>query len=165
MLKQHFEPKCLVIARRFYFHRREQATTESIAEYVAELAAPCNFGAYLNDTLCDRFVCGLCSESTQKRLLSKADLTLTKAIWIAQSMEAAELELHSLRAEKVSIHKFGSGKPNATPPPKKKACHRCGKNNHTADHCFYKEAYCNKCFLRQAYRNLQPHYEHTQVRP
>ena len=146
VLKQHFEPKRLVIARRFYFHRREQATTESIAEYVAELrklAAPCDFGAYLNDALRDRFVCGLCS--TQKRLLSEADLTLTKAISIAQSMEAAESESHSLRAEKVPIDKLGSEKPNTTPPPKKKACHRCGNNNHTADHCFYKEAYCNKC--------------------
>jgi len=52
VLKQHYEPKRLVIARRFYFYRREQATNESIAEYVAELrklAAPCDFGAFLND--------------------------------------------------------------------------------------------------------------------
>ena len=66
-----------------------------------------------------RFVCGLCSESTQKRLLSEADLTLTKAISIAQSMEAAESESHSLRAEKVPIHKLASEKPNTIPPPKK----------------------------------------------
>lgn len=109
VLKQHYEPKRLIIARRFYFHRREQATNESISEYVAELrklAAPCDFGDYLNEALCDRFVCGLCSESTQKRLLSEAELTLTKAISIAQSMEAAESESHTLRAEKMAIHKL-----------------------------------------------------------
>ena len=47
VLKQHYEPKCLVRARRFYFHRKEQATNESIVEYVGELhklAAPCDFG-------------------------------------------------------------------------------------------------------------------------
>ena len=32
VLKNHFEPKPLVIAERFYFHRRNQLSTESIAE-------------------------------------------------------------------------------------------------------------------------------------
>ena len=71
VLKQHYESKRLVIARRFYFYRREQATNESIAEYIAELrklAAPCDFGAFLNNALRDRFVCGLCSEGTQKKV-------------------------------------------------------------------------------------------------
>ena len=36
-LKKHFEPKKVVIAERFNFHRRNQAPDESIAEYVAEL--------------------------------------------------------------------------------------------------------------------------------
>ena len=37
VLKKHFEPKPIVIAERFYFHRRNLAVGESIAEYVAEL--------------------------------------------------------------------------------------------------------------------------------
>ena len=36
-LRRHFDPKTLVIAERFYFHRRNQASGESISEYVAEL--------------------------------------------------------------------------------------------------------------------------------
>ena len=73
------------MARRFYFHRQDQDTNKSIAEYVAELrklAAPCKFGDYLNEALRDRFVCGLRSKSTQERLLSEVDLTLTKAVSI-----------------------------------------------------------------------------------
>ena len=35
-------------------------------------------------------MCGLCHEATQKRLLTKPKLTLTKAIEIVQSLEAAE---------------------------------------------------------------------------
>ena len=35
-LKSHFQPKPLVIAERFYFHRRNQNAAESIADYVAE---------------------------------------------------------------------------------------------------------------------------------
>ena len=36
-LTDHFEPKPLVIAERFYFHQRTQGTNESVLEYVAEL--------------------------------------------------------------------------------------------------------------------------------
>ena len=69
VLKQHYEPKRLIIARRFYFHRRDQAAQETIAEYIAELrklATPCEFGQYLDQALHDRLVCGLRSETTQK---------------------------------------------------------------------------------------------------
>ena len=34
-LKRHYEPKPLVIAERFHFHRRNQAAGETIAQYVA----------------------------------------------------------------------------------------------------------------------------------
>ena len=37
VLEKHFEPKPLIIAERFTFHRRNQSTSESILEYVAEL--------------------------------------------------------------------------------------------------------------------------------
>ena len=70
-LKSHYEPKSLVIVERFHFHKREQAAGESIAEYIAELrrlAAKCAFAGHLDEALRDRFVCGLKSEATQKRL-------------------------------------------------------------------------------------------------
>ena len=63
-------------------------------DYMAELqtlAAPFDFRDFLNEALWDRLVCGLRNEGAQKWLLSEADLTLPKAIAIAQSMEAAEL--------------------------------------------------------------------------
>ena len=69
VLKQHYEPKRLIIARWFYFHHCDQAAQETIAEYIAELcklATPCEFGQYLDQALRDRLVCGLRSETTQK---------------------------------------------------------------------------------------------------
>ena len=45
-LKGHFEPKPLIIAERFHFHRRNQTSGEPIATYVAELcrlASKCEF--------------------------------------------------------------------------------------------------------------------------
>ena len=37
LLKGHYEPKPIVIAERYHFHRRNQKSDESIAEYIAEL--------------------------------------------------------------------------------------------------------------------------------
>ena len=41
-LLRHFDPKPLVIAERFHFHRHNQASSESISEYVAELKTTSN---------------------------------------------------------------------------------------------------------------------------
>ena len=151
VLKEHYEPKTLIIARRFYFHRRDQAAHETVAEYIAELrklATPCEFGEYLDQALRDRLVCGLRSEAIQKRLLSEAELSLTKAVTTAQSMEAADLEAKSLRVDKSVVNmvsKATSSGTRQTPVSIKKACRHCGKNNHSSDKCFYKEATCHIC--------------------
>lgn len=61
-LNAHYEPKPIVIAERFTFHRRNLHPGETVAEYVAELrhsATNCEFGPYLSEALRDRFVCGL----------------------------------------------------------------------------------------------------------
>ena len=49
-LKNYYEPKPIVITKCFHFHRRNQASGESVAEHVAELrhlATHCQFGNYL----------------------------------------------------------------------------------------------------------------------
>ena len=144
-LKRHFEPKPLVIAERFYFHRKNQGASESIAEYLAELrrlATNCEFGEYLSDALRDRLVCGLRNASIQKRLLSEANLTLTKAGEIAQGMEAAENNAKRLHGED------GTQVYRVTPPGRtgpEKLCYRCGGANHTPSVCRFREATCHKC--------------------
>ena len=82
-LTGHFEPKPLVIAERYYFYQRSQKINESVQEYLAELrklAQHCAFGAFLNDALRDRFVCGLRSQAALKRLLAEFKLKLENAI-------------------------------------------------------------------------------------
>ena len=51
VLKKHFEPKLLVIAKRFTFHHRNQSSTKPVLNYVAELrclTTHCDFGDYLH---------------------------------------------------------------------------------------------------------------------
>lgn len=61
-LRNHYEPKKVVMAERFHFHRRQQAVGENVADYVAalwKLAMHCQFEVYLSEALRVRLVCGL----------------------------------------------------------------------------------------------------------
>ena len=151
-LKEHYEPKPLVIAERFYFHRRDQGTNESIAEYIAELrrlATNCEFGEYLNDALRDRLVCGLRNTGIQKRLLSEANLTLAKAGEIAQGMEAAEKNAKRLQGgEAVPVNKVIPRREKTDGPvwrKQEKPCYRCGRSGHVPSACRFRDATCHKC--------------------
>ncbi|XP_012826093.1 uncharacterized protein K02A2.6-like [Xenopus tropicalis] len=141
-LQAHFSPRPIVIAERFKFHKRNQAEGESVAQYVAvlkKLAEHCEFGDNLNDALRDRVVCGLCSESIQRKLLTESALTYQKAVDIAMSMEAVSRESqHLSNSLKVNAMSFASESPKAK-------CFRCGKSNHTQNECFYKDQLCHNC--------------------
>ena len=61
-LRDHYEPKPIVIAERFHFHKLEQHEGEGVATYSAALkkcSEHCAFGTFLEEALRDRFVCGL----------------------------------------------------------------------------------------------------------
>ena len=142
ILKSHFEPKPVIIAERFHFHRRSQAMGESIAEYLAELrrlSTHCAFGDYLEQALRDRLVCGIRSESIQKKLLAEAELTLKRAVEIAVGMEAAEKTTKSLKEEVSPIQQI------SVPQTPRVPCSRCGKTSHNARDCRFQNAQCYKC--------------------
>ena len=152
VLKKHFEPKPLVTAERFTFHRRNQSASESILEYVAELrrlATHCEFGEYRDQALRDRLVCGLRSENIQKRLLSEADLTLARAVEIAQGMEAAHQNTQLMKGKMEGAISRVTREQNSTNSSdkqeqhkKKKPCYRCGKQGHSAT---FKDSKYHKC--------------------
>ena len=54
------------------------------------LAKDCNYGAFFEKALRDKFVCRLANEGIKMKLLQEKDLTLAKACEIATAMEAAE---------------------------------------------------------------------------
>ena len=65
----------------------------------------------------DRVVCGINNSAIQKRLLAESDLTLTKAISVAQAAEIADTGVRELQSsiagassgfsnEEKSLHKF-----------------------------------------------------------
>ena len=152
-LKEHYEPKPLVIAERFHFHKRNQAAGESVAEFVAELrrlARHCEFKTFLEEALRDRFVCGLNKKAIQNKLLTEKDLTLAKALQIAAGMEAAAKEVTELQAtsnaaataasvtvtSKGDVHKVTTNSCR---------CYRCGNPDHKSAQCPFKELRCYNC--------------------
>ena len=119
--------------------------SERVANYLAELrrlALTCEFGNFLDEALCDKFVCGLIDEVIQRRLLAEADLTLTKALTLAQAMETAKKDLKEIHPTGVesetkyhlSLHKQSQA-----------VCHRCLGTGHFPGTCCLKSAKCNKC--------------------
>ena len=106
LFKRHYEPEPIVIAERFHFHRRNQVANENIAEYLAELrrlATHCKFSTFLEEALRDRLVCGLRSESIQKRLLAEKNLTLKTALDLAHGMESAHRDAKVMKGTESSL--------------------------------------------------------------
>ena len=138
-LKKHYEPKLLAITERFHFHQWNQATGVSIADYVAELSrlsAHCKVGDYLDQALCDHLVCSLRMESIQKRLLAEADLTLNKALELAQGTKVTNCNAKSLKMPEPSVQKVSGSSTS---------CYRCGRSNHNPKECRFHDAECYCC--------------------
>ena len=150
VLKKHFDPQPLVIGERFHFYQRSQKTGESIADFVADLrrlSIKCEFGEFLYQALRDRFVCGVKSESLQKKLLTEADLTIKRAQEIGQSIESAERSARDLKVDTTPRMMEPESVNLATStrtPVSREPCYRCGRR-HDASFCKFKEATCHRC--------------------
>ena len=173
MLEKHFQPKRLVVAERFKFHSRVQKPDEAVRDYLAalrKLSEHCDFKEFRTEALRDRFVCGLNNESIQRKLLTEDNLTLDKALNTAQSVELAArqatqlqkalessqqpegkiLELsrattkNSRYEQPAASSKTKTGQRKTTGKP----CWRCGRSNHTAWNCYFKDSECRKCHKR-----------------
>lgn len=90
----HFEPKQVVIAQHFYFHKCDQSEGESIADYDAKLrnlASHCNFGDYLGrhfaTVLCVVFGMRQFNDGCSQKCTSPMQIN---ALGIASAMEAAD---------------------------------------------------------------------------
>ncbi len=102
---------------------------------------------YLEESSRESFVCGLMTESIRKRLLTGAELTFTKAVEIAQSLETAPKV-----AQELAVNDPDAGRSNvrrvATPSSGravKLACFRCSQRPHKSAECRFKGVSCFNC--------------------
>uniref|UniRef100_T1IK75 CCHC-type domain-containing protein n=1 Tax=Strigamia maritima TaxID=126957 RepID=T1IK75_STRMM len=163
----HQQPKPLVPAERLFFTKRAQLPTESIAQYVIALktlSKTCNFGAFLNERLCDQMVGGLLSEPIQRALVTEAELTFDDAYKKSIAMELAAKLVPRFHApsqtiaalETSVITRVGTNRPrndghrNRQSKTKltnaaKDSCSVCGSKNHSKPDCYFTDPVCHGC--------------------
>ena len=153
-LKDHFCPAPLVIVERFRFHKHSQGDHEPIKDFVADLKAlssKCEFGDFLDDSLRDKFVCGLHDTTIQRKLLTVERLTFQRAVEIATTMELAmkdSSELHT-QSSSSSVHQV---KQQSAPSSKMMHdCYFCG-GNHQRENCPVYGSTCSKCHGKNHWR-------------
>ena len=125
VVEVRYKPKKVVIAECFHFHRRSPAAGQSIMQYVAEfrrLTANCDFGDYLDQALRDRFIYGLLSDSIQRCLLTESDLSFTRAVEIAEGMEAEAKDTLQLKGSEAAVHVMAR--------KQEQPCYRCGHSSY-----------------------------------
>ena len=105
----------------------------------------CAFGTFLEEALRDRFVCGLRSKQTQKRLLAEKELTWKAAQEIALAMEVADKQASNFR-NSPEAGGINYVKPPHLPktPKQRKPCFRCGED-HIPQKCRFKDENCRNC--------------------
>ena len=168
-LVTHYAPRPSVIAERYRFYKRDQQESESVSDFVVmlkKLASTCEFSNLLNEALHGHFVCGLRSENCRQRLLTESDLTFTKAVEIARSMELARNDCTELQTGRVLVdcaeasvnqistmtkklshksycksHKDEFAEPEMRPAG---CCWRFG-GKHNQKSCRFKDSKCYKC--------------------
>ncbi|XP_075550349.1 uncharacterized protein LOC142583754 [Dermacentor variabilis] len=170
-LSNHFSPRPSVTVQRFKFGTRQQQPGESIADYIEELrrlSEHCDFGASLDDMLRDRLVCGVRSETLQRRLLAELELTFATAREKAIAMESAQRQTEQIRGGATSSEvcsvsgkrfdpcvtkvsapvtaKEGTQK-QAGSPGSTSGCFRC-KGAHSPSSCPFINVQCHFCKQR-----------------
>ena len=168
VLGKHLKPKKLIVAERFRFHQRNQSEGETVAQFEAalrKLASTCEFELFLNQALRDQFVCGVRSESTQKKLLC-AEITFEQSVHTALADEIADSEARAIHGREPdyvrqsSVHavsdkghsrgqfNHGYGKHTAQKSQGKhqhqQKCFRCN-GDHLGHECRFRDAVCHAC--------------------
>ena len=147
-MNKHHNPIPSEIVQRCKFNSRFRMEEESISDFLASLrslAEFCNYGSTLDTMLRDRLVCGVLNDRIQRRLLAEKKLDLQTAVEIATGIETAAINVRDLQAAQSTrekVHKMSPAQPSQGKP---KPCFRCGKGNHTADRCRFKESTCHFC--------------------
>ena len=161
-MKHQFDPKRFVVRERFKFwSEMQRKSSESVLELAARIrqaAATCNFTAikdFLDEALHTLFICAINNEAALKALFKVKDdeFTFSRAVEIAVETENAArvaketvygskptLSLHKVTANKFSKKTALNSKDSGRPKVK---CFRCGKTNHVAPDCRFKDAVCN----------------------
>lgn len=158
MAKKLFGSEKNSIVEHFKFNNRSQKEGETLGDFAVELQAlseHCEFGAFLDTALRDRFVAGIINKHTKKAVLSldsnkkftevvdcakKEELVYREAVEMSAKVEEKinkvqpnKFRPNNYQRNKVPFHSYGE---NARSGERGIRCHRCKKVGHIARNCF-----------------------------
>ena len=117
LLRGHYKPTRLKVAEQYRFHSANQRPGQSITDFVRELEKLAGTGEFTNDqlqdSLRDRFICGLRSEQIKRKLLS-ANYTFQEAVDAAIAQETAQKDVHALGSNSLASEVTGGSKQGQT---------------------------------------------------
>ena len=151
LVKEHHNPAPSVILQCFKFASRQQKSGESVTTYLSELrrlSEHCKYGQTLDEMLCDHIVCGIhiADSRLQRRLLAEPELTLKKAIELAQAQETVDQGAQQLQQKQSQqSEQLNNLAKSSAPQHGQTTCHRCRETNHLTTECPFKDAVCQKC--------------------
>ncbi len=167
LMREQYTSKMLVLRERMRFYSLNQLPGETLTTFDTRLkqsAAKCDFGSYLDDMLRDRFIIGLRSPDTRRRLLIEdyKKLTHKKAVNLAKSIENVDAPEPQSNVQPGGGILFSRD----TPPPfrgrgqfrgrgslgrgsrgafsQRGTCYGCG-GNHMRDQCPARQTKCHHC--------------------
>ena len=162
--KRYFIKKHYVIYERSMFNRRVQKPNESDDSLLTDLHRLAEFYEYgdLHDQLIrDRIVVGLRDAKLSEKLQTDSELTLEKAVILAQQNKAIKQQQLNLRDSSsqsgaTNLINVDAMKEQSRERPWQRVsqyqmasnsvCSRCGKlPSHSQDRCPAREAICKKC--------------------
>jgi hypothetical protein len=173
-MKKEFDPKRFVIRERFRFwsemKRKPGETIQELASRIRQDAATCNFRNITDaqdEALRTRFICSVNNEAVLKAIFRKEDqdVTFNAAVQIAIEVEEAAKVAketvyggrnkpvlsvgHKSKPKFLQHNKKASSNASAATKGSSQgsdaSCYRCGKNDHRANTCKYKNSKCNFC--------------------
>ncbi|XP_063042998.1 uncharacterized protein K02A2.6-like [Engraulis encrasicolus] len=160
----HFVPKRNVIHDRACFHKRVQKAGETVESFVRslyELAQYCEFGITKDEQIRDRIVIGILDTEVSQKLQLEGDLTLERAIQLAQqseqikkqSVERAECSVNAVGQRGQAGWKRGKGmrqrdgrnSSKQDESSKQNGCPRCGRTHTREERCPARDKKCRRC--------------------
>ncbi|RDH88672.1 MAG: hypothetical protein DIZ79_14650, partial [endosymbiont of Lamellibrachia luymesi] len=169
LLTDYFTPKSNVPYNRHMFHRAEQHEGETVGQFVTrlrQLASSCDYGNNVDEYIRDQVIDRCRSDSLRTKLLAAGkDLTLNRAIEIAQTRESSERQAKDMARGTANNTVYAAFNRSARIPfethtrkpvnrhsntqQRHDRCTRCGLQGHTSDECkCTRDKECHKCGVR-----------------
>lgn len=159
--EEYCKPKSNIIYNRYLLRTRVQNENETLEQFVTDLKTllnDCQYQEELHDEIVrDHIVFGVRSSKIREKLIMEgSDLTLTKCIDIAHTLELGQSQAQAIGGTPEPVHAVRQkGARKFEQRQNSETCGRCGSRNHKRQNeCPAKSQECRKCKRKGHYAKM-----------